>query len=577
MVAQSKLMDAGERQLLSAAASCYSSHLLLLLELSSFFLPFSLLLRFDFQWFDLWVGSVLLLLKDQVFLPAHYTRLLAMTGNPFLNAVVGAVGLCAGVRWYRSSPAEEVPKPVLLEKAGGEKNRPPHMAEMQGGGSQQLPLHSAAHQPAAADVSPPEHVHHHIHVHVVNPEEEVVHKFDQTPCREAASLGLPSDQAVRCYGGYLASLNYERRIPNWVIEALDYNRISRKHKNTDEKHGAASGEEQNVESAATSDPAVPPMPVSRQQSVFFADPTVEEAFRVAPELYEQSGYWGISRGHLAAAQFHTNSQSELDATFNMNANIVPQDMALNALDWFRLEQLTRRLTRKVQKGEHRGEFVDPEAKLYVATGPAFLPTRPKSPDGHLQMIHDVLEVKNQMVAVPTHLYKVLVSERREKPGADPEYTSAAFLMPNQAIPEERRLTDFQVPVATVESLTGLRFFPKVSPASLPDLCHRFKCESPSSPFTQLYRPVAQLRSAMSVPELRSRYNEIVHHAKDHGVKVNSAIEREYQKRMQLLLCFVAFLSFIFFLELYIALMVNRCSHTDKMPLGRLIRSTTLNY
>lgn len=354
-----------------------------------------------------------------------------------------------------------------------------------------------------------------IQVELMNPDGGPRKTFQQPQCREGVALGLPSDQAVRCYGGYLASLNYERRIPNWVIEVLDYE--------TNLKRGGKAEEKDADEPA-----------VSRHNSSFFADPTVDEPFRVAPSVYDKSGYWGISKGHLAPAQFHTNNQTELDATFNMNANIVPQDMALNALDWLRLEQLTRRLARVVQKGENPGDYEDKDARLYVATGPVFLPTRAKTPDGQLQMVHDVLEAKNQIVAVPTHLFKVFLSKRREKAGTKPKYTAAAFLMPNQAIPEERRMTDYQVPINTLESITGLRFFPDVQARNLPDLCRTFKCESKASPFTKRFRPIAQLRSAMSVPELRKRYDEIKHHTTESGGKLDPSLEKEYKKRLDVL-------------------------------------------
>lgn len=392
--------------------------------------------------------------------------------------------------------------------------------------------------------------------------QEAQERAASPPCMAAAALGLPSDQAVRCYGGYIASLNYERRIPNWVVEVLQYSRLrpsdvsassSREnctsHAKPLKNKTKREGENQEVKVLVQEEEEEAEVEahhsISRQNSTFFADPTVDDVFRVLPRVYSESGYWGISRGHLAPAQFHKSSQEEMNATFNMNANIVPQDMALNALDWFRLEVLTMRIAKALQYGTQEKKkvgvktYVDPDAKLYVATGPAFVPTRNK--DGQLQVVYDVLESKRpeQMVAVPTHLYKVLVAERREKETSSPQYSAAAFLLPNHAIAEEKPLSEYQVPIASLESLTGLRFFPAINAATLPNLCNRYRCDAKGSAlFNSKYRPIAQLRTASSVPELRQRFHKIMEeHAKGKGAKspMDSSIEKEYKKRLEVLL------------------------------------------
>lgn len=336
-------------------------------------------------------------------------------------------------------------------------------------------------------------------------------------CHDAALLGLPSDQEVRCYGGFLSSLNFERRVPNWVVEVLHHEAPPPK-----KAHAKKSAEREEKRKDG----------VTREKSVFFADPSIDPQFQVTPQVYEKSGIHGISKGHLAAAQFHKASQDEMDATFNMNANIVPQDSALNALDWFRLEQMTRRISKEVQTGPTKGSYTDPSAQLYVATGPAFVPQgHGEGGSGVRKMAYDVIEVKNQMVAVPTHLYKVIVSERREKKSANPHYSAAAFLVPNEPLPEEVPLSTFQVPVAYLESLTGLQFFSGVKASTLPNLCSTYKCDSRPSPFTERFRPIAQLRSAGSAPELRERYHKLEEAATQAGGKVDPMIEKEYKRRM----------------------------------------------
>ncbi|KAH8608013.1 putative DNA RNA non specific endonuclease [Trypanosoma vivax] len=273
-----------------------------------------------------------------------------------------------------------------------------------------------------------------------------------------ASKGLPSDERVRCYGGFIASLNYERRVPNWVLEYLP-------------------GSGPAAEAPSGSDDALAP-PVAeggrREGMRFFADAAVPEAFRVLPNDYgsgtaHQRHARGLSRGHLAAAQFHKGSSEEMAQTFNMNANVVPQDMAMNAVDWLRLENLTRRLQRQYERG------------LWVVTGPVFHPrmvhgdarawgwSRPPSAtaalrpaqgdtlraDGARKVVCYELVGKHD-VAVPTHLFKVVLGER-----ADGTHEAAAFLMPNEPIAVERPLASYLVPVGDVERLTGLEFFRNV--------------------------------------------------------------------------------------------------------------------
>lgn len=388
-------------------------------------------------------------------------------------------------------------------------------------------------------------------------------------CSPAAALGLPSHNAVRDCGGYIASLNYERRIPNWVLEVLDSESIKPLHNfnkdhpeheknlglkkrkttssvNVDKKFYEKSGEK---EEKAESHTPTPPQDVapSRSHSRFFADPTVSETFRVDPRVYTSSGMRGISRGHLASAQYHTATQQELDSTFNMNANIVPQDMVLNALDWFRLESLGLKLARSLHgsSAENKGvrkekQFEGRNAKLYVASGPLFLPQR--STNGFLEMKYHLLEARKpiyQIVAVPTHFFKVFVSERRESSSGKPEYAAAGFLLPNEPIPEERPLTDYKVPISNIEFYTGLHFFPSVNAATLPDLCTKLPCDAKGSGlFNSKFRPIAQLRSASSIPELRSRYHKILEDRqtkKTVGEDINSIIEKEFQIRLETLL------------------------------------------
>ncbi|KAG5510708.1 hypothetical protein GH5_06929 [Leishmania sp. Ghana 2012 LV757] len=392
-------------------------------------------------------------------------------------------------------------------------------------------------------------------------------------CNNAAAYGLPSTAEVRCYGGYLASLNYERRIPNWVMEVVDYRRLpSRRRSSSPAAPATSGGDAAQGEEEEGVDDTPSDREVSRNRSNFYADNTVPEAFRVGPDSYTSRG---MSRGHLAAAQLHKASQAEMDATFNMNANIVPQDMTLNAVDWLRLESLTRKLSKEVSvgqqqqqqpsRGQQRGdntpvtnttesEGASSGGKLYVVTGPAFVPRfmrverRPDGTEAHvplssadaspdtwkttapvkLMMSYELTgnPARGTPVAVPSHLFKVLLVE--EDGGRS--HSAAAFMMPNGPIVEELPLTAYQVPIERLQLLTGLQFFPSMDATRLPDLCKTYKCDAPPSALFKHYRQVAQLRAADSLPRLQQTYAAL--QASAASGKLDEVVVREFEKRTE---------------------------------------------
>ncbi|AYU76688.1 endonuclease G, putative [Leishmania donovani] len=392
-------------------------------------------------------------------------------------------------------------------------------------------------------------------------------------CNEAAAHGLPSTAEVRCYGGYLASLNYERRIPNWVMEVVDYRKLHSGRRPSSPAAAAANRDDDAAQAADDegSDGSRGGGDVSRNRSNFYADDTVPAAFRVGPNSYTSRG---MSRGHLAAAQLHKASQAEMDATFNMNANIVPQDMTLNAVDWLRLEGLTRKLSKEVsvglqqqqpgrvrQRGDSppagntaKAEDAGSSGKLYVVTGPAFVPRLMRvehrsdgtevhvplsSADANAAPWKSAAPVKLMMtyeltghpargtpVAVPSHLFKVFLAE--ENGGRS--HSVAAFMMPNGPIIEELPLTAYQVPIERLQRITGLQFFPGMDATRLPDLCKTHKCDARPSALFQRYRQVAQLRAADSVPQLRQTYAAL--QASAAGGKLDEAVVHEFQNRME---------------------------------------------
>jgi endonuclease G len=107
------------------------------------------------------------------------------------------------------------------------------------------------------------------------------------------------------------------------------------------------------------------------------------------------------------------------------SNISPQVRPFNNGIWRELEEQTRDWAREY-------------GRLYVVTGP---------------VLHEHLSIRigKNRVTVPDLFYKVLVDPD------EPEVKTIAFIIPNAL--SDKPLTHFAVPIDSVESLTGIDFFP----------------------------------------------------------------------------------------------------------------------
>ena len=167
---------------------------------------------------------------------------------------------------------------------------------------------------------------------------------------------------------------------------------------------------------------------SRRDDNFRPDPQVTTG-SATPFDYRGSGY---DRGHLAPfADFAWNAELA-DATFYMS-NISPQDRAFNQGIWRELEELTR-------------DWAKRDGRLYVVTGPV----RSRPPLGYIG--------REEQVAVPAAFFKVLLDLE------EPAQKGIGFVIPNAA--SDRPLTEYMVSIDSVESVTGLNFFPELMPADL---------------------------------------------------------------------------------------------------------------
>ena len=145
--------------------------------------------------------------------------------------------------------------------------------------------------------------------------------------------------------------------------------------------------------------------------------------------YTGSGY---DRGHMAPAADMGWSSTTMAESFYYS-NMSPQNASFNRGIWKRLEELVR--TWAIEDGA-----------VYVITGPVLtngLPT-----------------IGSDKVSVPNYYYKVILDY------TEPGIKGIGFLLPNTGI--KQPLQSFAVSIDSVESVTGIDFFPL-----LPDEQERF--------------------------------------------------------------------------------------------------------
>ncbi|KAF2456823.1 hypothetical protein BDY21DRAFT_346180 [Lineolata rhizophorae] len=146
----------------------------------------------------------------------------------------------------------------------------------------------------------------------------------------------------------------------------------------------------------------------------------------------------------------------MDATFALT-NMCPQvGDGFNRDYWAHFEDFCRRLTARYPS-------------VRIVTGPLYLPK--KEGDGKWRVSYEVIGAPPN-VAVPTHFYKVIFAEDGVAGG---NVALGAFVLPNAAIPNEKPLGDFEVPVEAIERASGLEFASKLPAARRKRLCTETTC------------------------------------------------------------------------------------------------------
>ena len=107
------------------------------------------------------------------------------------------------------------------------------------------------------------------------------------------------------------------------------------------------------------------------------------------------------------------------------------------------------------------------------------------------------------MAVPTHLYKVIVAENNGGPKA-----LASFIVPNIPISYAHELKEYKVPLEKVEERTGFKIVPKLNRSQTVDLCDVDDCKLMDYQTFELYFIGRKLESARTMHRLEKVWAEL---------------------------------------------------------------------
>ncbi|XP_034518121.1 nuclease EXOG, mitochondrial isoform X1 [Ailuropoda melanoleuca] len=303
-------------------------------------------------------------------------------------------------------------------------------------------------------------------------------------------FGVPlTGTETRHYTNHALSYDQSKRVPRWVLEHISKSKIMG---DADRKH-----------------------------CKFKPDPNIPPTFSAFNEDYIGSGW---SRGHMAPAGDNKFSSKAMAETFYLS-NIVPQNFDNNAGYWNRLEMYCRELTER---------FED----VWIVSGPLTLPQTgsdgkktvsyqlfllngPGSSDSQLTVIGE------DNVAVPSHLYKVILARR--SPVSTEPLALGAFVVPNEAIGFQPQLSEFQVSLQDLEKLSGLVFFPHLDRTSgIRNICSVDTCKLLDFQEFTLYLSTRKIEGARSV----LRLEKVMENLKNAGIEPDDYFMNRYKKKLE---------------------------------------------
>lgn len=161
----------------------------------------------------------------------------------------------------------------------------------------------------------------------------------------------------------------------------------------------------------------------KRKKRFYADPYLANN-PVKPDDYKQSGY---DRGHLAPAGDFTWSEKAMTESFYMS-NISPQLPGFNRGVWKKLEEQVRQWARENEE-------------IYIVTAGILKENLPSIG-------------ANNKISVPVYYYKIILDMK------EPEVKAIGFIIENKA--HHKHLKEFAVTIDSLETVTGIDFFPALN-------------------------------------------------------------------------------------------------------------------
>nr|XP_024101031.1 nuclease EXOG, mitochondrial isoform X1 [Pongo abelii] len=308
-------------------------------------------------------------------------------------------------------------------------------------------------------------------------------------------FGFPlTGTETRCYTNHALSYDQAKRVPRWVLEHISKSKIMDSSSLHSYHHCLFS-----LSTFTHGD-------ADRKHCKFKPDPNIPPTFSAFNEDYVGSGW---SRGHMAPAGNNKFSSKAMAETFYLS-NIVPQDVDNNSGYWNRIEMYCRELTER---------FED----VWVVSGPLTLPQT--GSDGKKIVSYQVIGKDN--VAVPSHLYKVILA-RRSSVSTEP-LALGAFVVPNEAIGFQPQLTEFQVSLQDLEKLSGLVFFPHLDRTSdIQNICSVDTCKLLNFQEFTLYLSTRKIEGARSV----LRLEKIMENLKNAEIEPDDYFMSRYEKKLE---------------------------------------------
>ena len=137
------------------------------------------------------------------------------------------------------------------------------------------------------------------------------------------------------------------------------------------------------------------------------------------------------------------------------------------------------------------------------------------------------------MAVPTHLYKLIVAEG-SAPQSKQQVPSGpiigAFIVPNEPIGSQERLKNYQVPLEQLQRQSGVHFLPHLNGKPFTDLCTVDSCQLTSHHDLQFRFISKRMENATTMNRLEKSWQEVEKTGLKAGSKKMVYLTELYKKK-----------------------------------------------